>query len=242
MAKNAYGYIRGRRHSKKWAPDRKHQRRQIEDYADANGYDLIEVFIEEAKFSLAGKTGAYVLASTLKRCTADKADLLYIDLGRWRRNPVFASFVAASKIEKPGRRYPYKFVGIPAERATLEAVERQARLEKYEESFRIKKIKNRADAKPTTPLQQWKHDNEIGTKRFKNFRHLYAGMTPIYQSIEDNDGKSMREIADLLNKEIYLTVDGKRWNRHNVRKTIDLIATDEFQEFVTLCNEARKDL
>ncbi len=242
MVKRAVCYVRGRMHNGKWAADRAQQLNQFKAYAEEHECEIKARYIEETRFSLKNRTGAHTLAKALDKCKSLKADFLYIDLGRWRRNPVFIDTVSEHKKKDAGPKpYPYRMIAIPAERKTIEAIERQARLEKYEESFRVKKIAARTEQKKFTGLQQFKIDRQISTKRFNNFKHLYAGVLSIYDVILKNINDPSSHIADVLNSKIFLTVDGKRWNRHNAKKTVDLINSTEFEDFVTLCNE-EKDL
>ena len=65
-------------------------------------------------------------------------------------------------------------------------------------------------------------------------KHLHHGVVPIYRVIQDNSDLSPAFIADILHKEMYLTVGGKYWTRHNVKKAMDLIGTPLFEEFVEM--------
>ncbi len=242
--KIAIGYIRGRKFGNKWAPDRKEQHRQLSDFAEFHRYDLIEVHIDDQKDGLLRRSGLRGFGKAIEACRDKKADLLYIDTGRWRRNKTFLDFVSIHrKQSKTGPAPDYRMIAIPAEQVTIDAIQRMARYEKFYESNRIKKKKLTTAPPQLTPTQKWKLENGITTRKFRNFVHLRNGVNPIYILLEKaaNAGKSMSEIADLLNETFYLTVDGKRWNRHNVRKTIDLIASEDFEKFLTLCNELADD-
>ncbi len=241
MAKFAIGYVRGRRFNGKWCGDAKAQRRQILDYAEAYDFTVIKILIEEQKFSLFKQTGGRTLATALSLCKDNKGTLLYVDIGRWRRSPLFVETIKKIQTHKNTKKlYSYKIQAIPAERKTIELIERQAREEKYYESFGIKKVKKKTVSN-VSDLMKWKQDNKIGTKRFNNFKHLYKGVEPIYRIFEKHTDSKIIVILDILIKGHYLTVDGKRWNKDNVRKTRANIESDDFQEFIRICDEEKED-
>jgi hypothetical protein len=94
---------------------------------------------------------------------------------------------------------------------------------------------------PVDPISVWQRENKVGTKRLKNFKHLYDGIAPIYKIIQKHLDLKPRDIADYLNRDYYMTVNGRRWDRDNTRKTMDLIATDLFQEYVELREEEKPE-
>ncbi len=239
--KKAVGYIRARKYMGEWASDHVLQRKQMELFAEAEGYELIDTYSEDQKFSIANKTGALVLSKALKRCKREKVDLLYIDIGRLRRNPVFSDVAKNHDVQSATNKpLPFKMVPIPAARETIEAIERHARFELYDFRYRRTRAKRKPRI-PDDPISIWQRENKVGTKRLKNFKHLYDGVAPIYKVIQANLDLKPRKIAEVLNSEYYMTVDGRRWNRDNTRKTMDLISTDLFREYVGLREQAKPE-
>ncbi len=239
--KKAIGYVRARKYMGAWAKDCPLQIKQMRLFAEANGYHLIGTYSEDQKFSIKNETGALVLSKVLKRCKREKADFLYIDIGRFRRNPVFSDISKDVRYrQETSKPYPYKFVAIPAARETIEAIERHARYEKYD--FRFRRIREKKKTKePNNPISVWKRENKVGTKRLNNFKHLYEGVAPIYKVIQQHLDLKPRDIADYLNRDYYMTVNGRRWDRDNARKTMELIATDLFHEYVDLREQEKPE-
>ena len=241
MKKTAVGYIRARKFAGKWTADARAQRDQIYDYADAEGFKVVKMFVEEQRFSIHKQTGARRFFNALKFCKESGAAFIYVDIGRWRRNPVLHETLTEIERRKGTKdERPYSVVSIPAERRTIELIERQAREEEYYESFKISKRKRRV-VKTLSPIEQWKVDNKIGTKRFNNFKHLYKGVEPIYKVFDKHADDTVNDIVDDLHRGHYLTVDGKRWNKDNVRKTRLVIQSDDFRGFVKVCEEEKQD-
>ncbi|MBC8269046.1 MAG: hypothetical protein H8E36_09885 [Rhodospirillaceae bacterium] len=232
----AVGYMRGRLWKGKWAPDARLQRNRIAEYAEENEYEVIKYGGEQQKFSLGRKTGFKVLMELAELCNKHKATFLYVDIGNWRPNVVLNSFLEQAERLKKIR--DWKFVAIPPDRKIMEAIERQARLEKFESRRRpIKKIIKKKKEKPS-PIEKWKTKFKIGRRRLKGFEHLYHGVEPIYRVIEkileETPKLTNKRIAWALDREAYLTVDGKRWTDETVRKIRGVIKEEEFREFVHL--------
>ena len=170
MTKKVIGYVRGRKYMGKWAKDRQLQLAQFKQFAEANGYDLITNFIEDQKFSLKNKTGALVLAKVLKRCRRENVDLLYIDIGRLRRNTVFSDIIKDFRHrEEIGKPYPYKLIPVPGALETIEAIERHTRFEKFDYRLRQRRARKKPEERDD-PLSIWQRENKVGTKRLKNFK------------------------------------------------------------------------
>ena len=238
--KKAVGYIRGRLWRRAWAPDTGLQRQQIKDFAEIEGYEPPTILGEQQNFSMRRKGIYPKLTEALNLCEKHSADFLYVDIGNWRTNPVLNQYIA----HKPGTKSGWKFIGIRPDRETIEAVERQGRLEKYANKRRraLKpKLQDEKGRDNIPPIMIWKRDNEISSKRFKNFEHLYEGVEPIYRLLRGNWDSSNKKIADELHKKAYLTVDGRRWSEDNVRKTRALITSPEFLEFVDMREEEKQD-
>lgn len=234
--KRAVGYVRGRLYRKKWTPDVELQKQQIREYADAYGYELIALKGEDQRLGI--KKLANALVAALRLCTAKKADFLYVDFGNRRPNTLLNQFLKNTKPETKG----WRFVAIPADRETLEAMERQARVEEFNRRVGAKrKQKPKAeDQKPRNALEEYQQEHGISTKRLKNFQHLSKGVSPIYKYLLDQRS-SAQEIADDLHDGAYLTVDGKRWTADNVRRSRKLARSGTFQNFISLI-QAEKGL
>ena len=234
MTKAAVGYIRGRRHRGEWTADVELQKQQIREYADAYDYRLIAMKGEEQRLGIRRLANALVAA--LRLCNRNKADFLYVDFGPRRPNPLLTRFLKETKPETQG----WRFVPIPADRMTLEAMERQARAEAY--NFRAgprrKRPPKQADQRAATALEEFKIKFGVSTKRLRNFQHLYRGVNPIYEYLLD-PRSSPQKIADDLCDEAYLTVDGKRWTADNVRRTRRLVEGHIFKAFITMKDEER---
>lgn len=238
--KKAVGYIRGRLWERRWAPDKELQSRQIKEFAEANDYGVLKIVGEQQNFSLRRKGIYPKLMEALDLCEKHNADFLYVDIGNWRTNPVLNQYTS----HKAGTKSGWKFVGIDPERKTIEAIERQARVEKYANKRRKASKRRLHDEEGKDALPEilvWKRDNKISSKRFKNFEHLYEGVEPIYRLIKDNWQLSNKRIADELHEGAYLTVDGRRWSEDNVRKTRYLITGKKFAQFVELKEEEKSD-
>jgi hypothetical protein len=231
------------------------QIKQIKDYAKASGHTIKKIYTAEQRFDFVKHLdGIKVTNALFTKCMEEEIDLIYIDIQRYRRNSLLRDFLRLHRSNKKHKdrneRFKFKIIAIPAEPETMDAIERQARLEA---ARRIKKITNKFDAdeedekkkkkeEKYTEFEDWVIENKVTTKRLNNFKHLYHGVVPIYKVVLDNAEKSSRDIAKALNKDIYLTVDGKRWNRHNVQKTKSLIESDLFDEYVEFRDEKRRDI
>lgn len=274
MTKRAIGYVRGKKYKKKWTPDCALQRQQIEDYAEAYGYDLIETRIEEQQFHLQQRDNIKVLGDCADYCLMNGTALLYVDLGKWRTNPLISCYLKFIKgvekraplffksegVKKPTAPLLYEMIAIPADQKTIDAIDRQARLEKYGKQVRYKKKpvhtqrltkQERLDAEyqeaidSDDPFADLKFEyinpktkprppakRRISIRRLNNFKHLCEGADSIYGIMIENEGLSPRLIADKLNDGYYLTVEDKRWNRDNVRKVLAFFDDPLFAEFV----------
>lgn len=238
----AVGYIRGKRWQGKWTPDLKLQRRRIAEFADKHEYEVIQYGGDEQRFSLQKRTGYRKLHELLELCAKHKGTFLYVDIGNWRPNTILNDYIRHYK--KSGKTSGWKMLAVPPDRKTIEAIERQARLEKFETVRRPRKKSTEKKDKILTPLDQWQLEHNIGKRRMKGFEHLYKGVEPIYRFIqlraEESPRLTNKRIAWALDREAYLTVDGKRWTDETVRKARELIQEDEFLEFVRL-KEADKE-
>ena len=234
----AVGYIRGRQWKGKWAPDAQRQRQRLLKFADANEYEIIKFGGEQQKFSLGRRTGFRKLTELLTLCDEHKATFLYVDIGNWRPNIILNNYV--SHYKKHGTKRGWQFVAVPPDLETMEAIERQARLEKFESKRRLQKKVGKERRKILLPIEQWQFDYKISRRRLKGFEHLYRGVEPIYRAIEklieESPKLTNKRIAWALDREAYLTVDGKRWTDETVRKVRGLIKDKEFFEFVRIKN------
>ena len=232
----AVGYIRGRLWKGKWAPDAKLQRRRMEEFAEQHEYEIIQFGGEQQKFSLGRRTGFRKLTELMELCAEQDATFLYVDIGNWRPNVILNNYV--SHYKKHGTKKGWEFVAVPPDIKTMEAIERQARMEKFESRSRPQKTAAAKKKKIPTPIEQWQSQYKIGHRRLKGFEHLYRGVEPIYRAIEklleDSPHLTNKRIAWALDREAYLTVDGKRWTDETVRKLRGFIKEEAFREFVRL--------
>jgi len=230
--KKAIAYIRGRKYKGQWTADREHQIAQIKEHAKEYEIEIIEIVTEDNRLSVPGRLMSQ-FADVLKKCREQKADAIFVDIGKWRNNPIFNRFVAAI----PGSGY--SFIALPASRRTLEEIERQARKEKYERTLgkAIKKKRKTKTTEGASMITQWKERNKFPTKQFRNFQHLYAGVDSILDKFEQNADSTNKLLADVLHYGSYLTVDKKRWNEDNVRRTRKIIASSDFKEFKSIMDE-----
>jgi hypothetical protein len=238
----AVGYIRGKLWKGKATPDAKLQRARLREFAEENEYEIIKIDGEVQKFKLGKETGFKKLIELNKICRKHRATFLYIDIGKWRQNIVLNQFV--NKIKSFGEAEAWRYVAVPPNRKIIEAIERQDRMEKFESRRRPRKKKEDDIKKSLSPIEKWQAEFNIGRRRLKSFEHLYHGVEPIYQVIENELRKSPKiankRIAWALDREAYLTVDGKRWTDETVRKVKLFIQEDAFLEFVRL-KERDKD-
>ncbi len=232
----AVGYLRGRLWKGKWAPDAKLQRERIKEFAEENEYEIIKFAGEQQKFSLGRKTGFKKLMELFAHCEEHNATFLYIDIGNWRPNVVLNSYT--EHYNKYGTKKGWKFVAVPPDKKTMEAIERQARMEKFESHRRPKKKSIKKKKEKPSPIENWQIKYKISRRRLKGFEHLYRGVDPIFRFIEKileaTPSLTNKRIAWALDRDAYLTVDGKRWNDETVRKIRSVIKKDDFREFVRL--------
>jgi len=232
----AVGYIRGRVWKGKWAPDKICQENRIREFAEVDEYEIIKFGIEQQKFSLGRKTGFKKLMELLDLCREHDAAFLYVDIGNWRPNVVLNDLATQIKIR--GTRKGWKFIAVPPDKKTMEAIERQARMENFESQRRRGKKPVEKKSKDLSDIEKWQKVYGVGRRRLKGFEHLYHGVDPIFRFIE----KILKETPNLTNKRIawkldleaYLTVDGERWTDETVRKVRGLIKTEEFVRYVRL--------
>ena len=129
-------------------------------------------------------------------------------------------------------------MAVPPDIKTMEAIERLARMEKFESRRRHRKTVAAEKKKVLSPIEKWQIQSKISRRRLKGFEHLYRGVEPIYRAIEQLLEKSPlltnKRIAWALDREAYLTVDGKRWTDETVRKARAFIKGKDFLEFVRL--------
>lgn len=230
----AVGYIRGRFIRKKRTPDWEMQRIALKEYAEANCYVYLATFGEAQTTKKGIKITMPMLIKALELSKKKKATLLYVDLRNWRRSPVFFKFVTNNVPSRTG----FKMTAIRDDRVIAE-IERLAR---YDKCFRAdgKPVQRRSalekqDARYNAdPGLEWKDENDVSTKRYMNSCHLYKGPEPIYRVIQSLAGKTDREIADILHGRYYVTIDGKRWQKENVRRTRGIIESAAFQQFVAV--------
>ena len=160
--KKAIGYIRGRKYNGKWAIDRASQRQQLVEYAEAYNYELLGVRTEDQEISLKDKKTLLGLLQLLKRCKREKADFLYVDLGRYRRNIFFDQIIeAALKDEQNNESLLRTSIAIPASRATREALERHARYELYDYRYKRSRPKKKVVKLKDDTVSVWQP--ELGT-------------------------------------------------------------------------------
>ncbi len=232
----AVGYIRGRLWKGKWAPDAKLQRARIKEFADENEYEVIKIAGEQQKFSLTTKAGIKKLGELLTLCDEQKATFLFVDIGNWRPNVVLNSYV--NHYKRYGTKKGWEFVAVPPDKKTMEAIERQARMEKFESRRHHKKKDVEKKKEKPSPLEKWQKKYNVSRRRLKGFEHLYHGVEPIFRIIEkilaETPNLTNKRIAWALDREAYLTVDGKRWSDETVRKIRGVIKEDDFLEFVRL--------
>lgn len=239
----AVGYIRGRLWKGKWTPDARLQRQRIQKFANAYEYEIIKFDGEQQKFSLATRRGFDKFLKLVSVCHEHKATFLYVDIGNWRPNVVLNEYVSHYKTRpiKQG----WKFLAVPPDRKTMEAIERQARMEKFESKRRPRKKVAKERRKILSPVEQWQAEHKISRRRLKGFEHLYSGVDPIYRFIErlfeETPNLSNKRIAWALDREAYLTVDGNRWTDETVRKVRSFVKRDDFCDFIHL-KEKDKDL
>ena len=234
----AVGYIRGRLWKGKWAPDKDLQARRIKEFAEEYEYEIIHIAGEQQKF-LAGLRAKFSkFHKLLDLCKEHEADFLYVDIGNWRPNVVLNAFVTAAKSGQTKRGW--KFVAVPPDKKTMEAIERQARMEKFELQRRRRKKPAEKKSKTLSPIEKWQIQYSVGSRRLKGFEHLYHGVDPIFRIIEkllkETSNLTNKRIAWALDREAYLTVDGKRWTDETVRKVRGLIKREEFRRYVRLRN------
>ena len=236
----AIGFIRGVKYRSMWSQDCELQQEQIELTADVEGFHILDIYKDDQRFSFRKKSTNDNLFKAVKRCQRENAKFLFIDIGRYRRNPIFLEVIGIVK-DQDKRRKNKILYPISASKEVLEAIERHARFEEVDTQNR----KKRPSAKPSKPkfdpIREWQVTNKVGTKRLNNFKHLYDGVRPIYKIIEEHIELKPREIADILNKDYFLTATGKRWDRDNTRKTMDLISDFLFREYAQLRDELGPD-
>ncbi len=95
-----------------------------------------------------------------------------------------------------------------------------------------------ANKQRSVPSDEWEIEFSISQRRLKGFEHLYHGIEPIYRVIEniidESPNLTNKRIAWALDREAYLTVDGKRWNDETVRKIRTTIKEEDFSRFVAI--------
>lgn len=234
----AIGYIRGRLINKKRTPDWEMQRKVLKEYAAANAYVYLDTLGETQTAKKGMKLEMQALIRACELCKQKKADFLYVDLGNWRRSPVFFKFVTNNQKSRTG----FDMIAIK----DLGIIEEMQRLAKFDKHFRPdgtpirhrtasekKAIRFRVD-----PCLEWQEKNGISIRRYRNFCHLTSGSDPIYRVIESLSGRSDQQIATSLHRKRYVTVDGKQWQRENVRRTRKIIQEDIFKNFCVVREES----
>lgn len=250
-------FIRGHKYKKKMSPDMMLQRDFLKAYAEAEGYDDIKSYqVFSFKGSSAFRLQAFII-KTITYCIRQKRDFIYIELSRWRRNTLLTDLVRQyeTKVKKDAKAKPdiIRFIKIDASQEIIDAIETHARFEKFDKHVKTvtKKPKKgsfkycyglweEAKASKDT-LIIWKFENNISTRRFNNFRHLCKGSNSIYDVITDHQDLSPQSIADILHKKYYLTVDGKRWTRDNVTKTMILFKDPLFDFYLREGNFQKRE-
>ncbi|WP_417783658.1 hypothetical protein [Terasakiella pusilla] len=265
--KKAYGYVRGWKYKGLWSADCKVQAKQIRLYAKENGYELLDIKSEDLRIHLGKKKqrgygDMDVMASLRKKCEADNADLIYLNIGRHRRNVFLTRYIElfkkAIEQQKHGKAKGIRYIEVPASFEVIAAIEKHSRYEKFDKRNRQlqnkKKRKEKEkenekeneDQKIPKPekdddLSLWKKAHNIKTKQLNNFKHLLKGTPSIYKVVTSNNDLKPQALADLLNKQFYLTVSGQRWTRHNVRKIIEAINSNEFEAFIKIQQEIQPE-
>lgn len=235
--KQGIAYIRARKFDGKWTPDAELQAHLIQSYAEVDGVDIAKTVIEEQTFSLRRKDTQKELMPTLSECRRKKMTFYYVDIGRWRRNPVFSEVMTAlDERDKTGK---IKRVGIPATQEILDAIARQSEFEKALHSHRA--IPRKRERQTITRVEEFQRDRAIGTKRMRNYQHLYKGVEPIYKVFWEQRDQMPSTILKALHDGQYLTSDKKLWTKENVRRTRRLVEGQDFKDFVAMMNEEKAD-
>lgn len=213
------------------------QAEYLREYAEANDFEVVQIFVETKGMDLGKRVRiAAELSNAFAKRKEVNAILMMVNIGRWRSNFIVDKLRAEYRAKK---KVKHRIIEIPATRKIFEAIERQARKEK------LHRLRVRARRTPKriskTEVETWQEERGVSTKRLRNFHHLYKGIVSIYDIVTENAEMSARHLADLLDKQAYLTVDNKRWSEHNVRKVRQLFNSDEFKEFCAIKKRELED-
>ena len=240
VKKRAICFIRGVKVGGKWSIDSRLQEKQLKEYA-ADVYDEVTVVGYAYNQGMDTFESLKFLLNTTSKCSNTNADFIYVELGRYRRSRFLLDLSKLHDNSK-AKNKPFNVIKIDASRNTIEAIERLNR----EAHFKYQKTKSKRASKPLGkaedkakdkaegPFNDFMRTHNVNKKQLANLKHLHHGVVPIYRVIQDNSDLSPAFIADILHKEMYLTVGGKYWTRHNVKKAMDLIGTPLFEEFVEM--------
>lgn len=239
MEKHAVGYIRGRVIGAKQTRDWRLQEWALRRYAETHFYNYIKTFGEVQSDENGINVSMRQLKEAMQLCEDIGADLFYVHLGRCRRNPIFFRLIRMVRKSESG----FSVIRIH-DRNILEEVQRLAKYDKHHrpDGTRIRHRSSQAKKpiqRSVDPCLEWKERSGISTKRYRNFCHLISGPLSICEVIHSAQSRSDEQVAAVLNREFYLTVDGKPWRKENVRRTRKIMQSMEFKQF---CDEERKKL
>ncbi len=202
------------------------QHEAIRNHARTNMQKLFYTFADY-QMSLSGfDTSLPMLRMIISLCKIFKAKLLYCDLGNIYKFAEFNALIRSA--EKDG----VEVVRISDKDAISDAAAtiRTDTSKKFGD-VGVKQRTKKKNTEVRNPILEWKDYNNVSTKRFNYFEHLYKGTAPLYKNFISKNTRELlnpdkwepialsdQKLADTLNAQNFTTKEGYAWNRQSVMK------------------------